>query len=212
MKQGANDMIRLTYLSQETSPLSAQSLLQLLQQCHANNPKLGITGVLIYANGTFLQTLEGEEAVVDALSAKIQTDSRHRSFKILARDQVDARAYAGWSMGFERLTKETLASEPALEAFQLSDFNPEFLSDHPGVVENLLQRHRSLHWDPLIREIDARDQFIADLRKALTMARQRNAQAMLLIESVTEAALSGALDQTHIGLCQRMVETLRIQH
>ena len=203
-------MLRLTYLSQETSPLSAQSLLELLQQCHEKNPRLGITGILIYANGTFLQTLEGEETVVEELAAKIQADPRHQAFKVLSRDTVDRRAYDEWTMGFERLTDQALASEPALKAFQLTDFNPEFLSDHPSVVENLLQRHRSLHWDPLIREIDVRDQFIADLRKALIMARQRNAQAMLLIESITEAALSGSLEKVHISLCQRMVETLKI--
>jgi hypothetical protein len=73
----------------------------------------------------------------------------------------------------------------------------------------LLQRHRSLHWDPLIREIDARDQFIGELRGALLHARQRNEQALLLMESVIEASAEGTLTDMHLQLCRRMVETLR---
>ncbi|MEY3185033.1 MAG: hypothetical protein RLZZ613_1721, partial [Pseudomonadota bacterium] len=66
-----------------------------------------------------------------------------------------------------------------------------------------------LHWDPLIREIDARDQFIGELRGALLHARQRNEQALLLMESVIEASAEGTLTDMHLQLCRRMVETLR---
>ncbi|MFZ9801225.1 MAG: BLUF domain-containing protein, partial [Burkholderiaceae bacterium] len=53
-------MLRVTYLSRETDPFSARGLVDLLEHCKKNNPDLGVTGMLMYANGTFLQTLEGE--------------------------------------------------------------------------------------------------------------------------------------------------------
>ncbi|NDA71174.1 MAG: BLUF domain-containing protein, partial [Betaproteobacteria bacterium] len=176
-------MIRVTYLSQATEPFSARALVDLLEHCREKNPRLGVTGVLIYANGTFLQTLEGEVDTVDQLLEKIEADKRHQAYKVIQRESIGERLYANWSMGFERLSESALNEVPALKDFGLRDFNPEYLSAHPTVIENLLQRHRSLHWDPLIREIDARDQFIADMRHALIEARQRNQQALLLIES-----------------------------
>ena len=202
-------MLRVTYLSRETNSFSARGLVELLEHCKNNNPALGVTGMLMYANGTFLQTLEGEAETVEILLAKIERDKRHHGFQVIKRESIDERIYKNWSMGFERLTEAALHDEPALKAFQLDDFNPEFLSAHPSVVENLIQRHRSLHWDPLIREIDARDQFIAELRGALLNARQRNEQALLLIESVVEASAEGNLTDIHLQLCRRMVETLR---
>lgn len=202
-------MLRVTYLSRETDSFSARGLVELLEHCKNNNPALGVTGMLMYANGTFLQTLEGEAETVEILLAKIERDKRHHGFQVIKRESIDERIYKNWSMGFERLTEAALHDEPALRAFQLDDFNPEFLSAHPSVVENLIQRHRSLHWDPLIREIDARDQFIAELRGALLNARQRNEQALLLIESVVEASAEGNLTDIHLQLCRRMVETLR---
>ena len=202
-------VLRVTYLSRETEPFSAGALIDLLEHCKHNNPSLGVTGMLVYANGTFLQTLEGDTHKVELLLEKIERDPRHQDFQVIKREPIDERVYKQWSMGFERLTETALQEVPALRAFQLDDFNPEFLSAHPSVVENLLQRHRSLHWDPLIREIDARDQFIGELRAALISARQRNEQALLLIESVIEAAAEGVLKDRHLQLCRRMVDPLR---
>ena len=202
-------MLRVTYLSRETDPFSARGLVDLLEHCKKSNLALGVTGMLMYANGTFLQTLEGEAETVETLLAKIEGDKRHHGFQVIKRESIEERIYKNWSMGFERLTEAALQDEPALKAFQLDDFNPEYLSAHPSVIENLLQRHRSLHWDPLIREIDARDQFIGELRGALLHARQRNEQALLLMESVIEASAEGTLTDMHLQLCRRMVETLR---
>lgn len=202
-------MIRVTYLSEETTPWTPSMLLDLLRKCHTNNPSLGLTGLLIHGNGCFLQTIEGEAAVVDALLAKIEKDPRHKSYRVLRREQADRRAYAGWSMGFQRLTEEMLHEVPELEDFVLDDFNPEFLSANPGTVESLLHRHRSSHWDPLLRELDARDGFITELQTALSGARQRNEMAALLIEAVIELGTAGPLDRTHIELCRAILASLR---
>ncbi|NDB10617.1 MAG: BLUF domain-containing protein, partial [Betaproteobacteria bacterium] len=198
-------MIRVTYLSQATEPFSARALVDLLEHCREKNPRLGVTGVLIYANGTFLQVIEGDEAAVDRLMAVIERDSRHTNVKIVRRESVTSRQYSDWSMGFERVTDRTLQEIPGLRNFGLRNFNPDYLSGHGEVVETLLERHRAPHWDPLIREIDARDQFIADMRHALIEARQRNQQALLLIESLVEASAQGALEESHLQLCRRMI-------
>jgi len=202
-------MIRITYLSEESTPWTPRMLLDLLRQCHLNNPDLGLTGLLVHGNGSFLQTIEGDDDAVDTLVAKIARDPRHKNFRILRREVIQRRLYGGWSMGFQRLSEEMLKDVPELENFVLDDFNPEYLSENPVAVESLLHQHRSQHWDPLLRELDARDNFIIELRNALAGARQRNEMAGLLIESVIESASNGGLDPAHVELCRAILASLR---
>jgi hypothetical protein len=202
-------MIRVTYISQEASPLSADALLCLLSQCHQNNVARGLTGMLLFGNGTFLQSLEGERAVVDALMQKIAQDPRHTAMKVLKQDTISERQYADWSMGFERVTEKTLAEIPGLRDLGLRNFNVEYLGTRNEVVETLLERHRAPHWDPLLRELDARDKLITDLRTGIARARNDVEMAALVLETVVEVAKDGRLDDAHLELCRTTLRALR---
>jgi hypothetical protein len=202
-------MIRVTYLSQVSEPLSADGLLGLLNQCHRNNTAKGLTGMLLFGNGTFLQSIEGEAKVVDPLIERISKDPRHRDIKIVRRDEITERQYSDWSMGFERVTESTLAAIPSLRNFGLPNFNADYLSTHDEVVETLLDRHRAPHWDPLIRELDARDKLIKDLRIELTDARNHVEMAALVLETVIEVAKDGRLDDSHLDICRSTLSSLR---
>jgi hypothetical protein len=202
-------MIRVTYLSQASEPLSADGLLGLLNQCHRNNTAKGLTGMLLFGNGTFLQSIEGEATVVDPLIERISKDPRHRDIKIVRRDEITERQYSDWSMGFERVTESTLAAIPSLRNFGLPNFNADYLSTHDEVVETLLDRHRAPHWDPLIRELDARDKLIKELRAELTGARNHVEMAALVLETVIEVAKDGRLDDAHLDICRSTLSSLR---
>jgi len=202
-------MIRVTYLSQASEPLSADGLLGLLNQCHRNNTAKGLTGMLLFGNGTFLQSIEGEATVVDPLIERISKDPRHRDIKIVRRDEITERQYSDWSMGFERVTESTLAAIPSLRNFGLPNFNADYLSTHDEVVDTLLDRHRAPHWDPLIRELDARDKLIKDLRIELTGARNHVEMAALVLETVIEVAKDGRLDNAHLDICRSTLSSLR---
>lgn len=202
-------MIRVTYMSQAAEPLTADALLALLSQCHRNNAARGLTGLLLFGNGTFLQCLEGEQAVVEALLEKIARDPRHTAMKILRREPITRRQYVDWSMGFERVTEQTLAKTPGLREFGLRNFNPEFLGSHDDVVDTLLERHRTPNWDPLVREIDARDKLIAELREEVARSRNDTQLAALVIETVVEVAKDGRLDDAHLELCRTTLRSLR---
>jgi len=202
-------MIRVTYISQEASPLSADALLGLLSECHRNNTARGLTGMLLFGNGTFLQSLEGEREVVEALMAKIARDPRHTGMKILRQDAIEERQYVDWSMGFERVTEKTLAEIPGLRDLGLRNFNADYLGRHGEVVDSLLERHRAPHWDPLVRELDARDKLIKDLRSGITRARNDVEMAALVLETVVEVAKDGRLDEAHLELCRTTLRALR---
>ncbi len=202
-------MIRVTYLSQAASNFSSIDLLYLLEHCHVNNPKLGLTGLLIFGNETFHQTIEGENHIVEELIGKISNDKRHIKFQILSKQSIENRQYSNSAMGFEKLTEQTIADVPELKNFMLPDFNPEYLSSNGSVIESLLERHRSSHWDPLIREINARDEFIVQLRNALASKHQQLESSTLLIESIIESVHDGVLGDDHIRLCKSMLSSLR---
>jgi len=96
-----------------------------------------------------------------------------------------------------------------LSEFREKDFNFDYLIEHEAVVETLMDRFREPHWDPLIRELDAKDKVIEHLKKALTHTRGCIEIASFVLENVTEASRSGRLDEEQLRLCQSALETLR---
>jgi hypothetical protein len=202
-------MIQITYLSRASAPLSAERLLALLQQCRDNNPASGITGMLFYGNGTFLQVVEGDAAAVEALVARIARDPRHSDFRILGRRTVEHREYADWTMGFERVTDAGLRDIEGLQDFSAADFTPAGLAAREDVVETLMERFRAPHWDPLVRELDAKDKVIDALRRELARQRGRTSLATLVVETMAETARHGAVGADHLELCESALKTLR---
>lgn len=95
-------MRQLLYVSSTPRDLSPAALNDILAASRANNALLGVTGLLIHIDGGFLQILEGEERAVRELYVRICTDRRHSEVRMLLDREVAARAFTGWSMGFER--------------------------------------------------------------------------------------------------------------
>ena len=105
-------MYRLIYVSSETSPFTDERLDELLQQSRRANLASGITGLLLYMDGHFMQILEGSKAAVLALIAKIKSDPRHRDLTVLMEGETPNREFQEWSMGFRTLDAN-LALTPA---------------------------------------------------------------------------------------------------
>jgi Sensors of blue-light using FAD len=70
----------------------------ILVSSRRNNPKHDITGCLIVRHDLYLQLLEGPEAAVDALFARIAVDNRHLDARCLVRETVEARLFPDWAM------------------------------------------------------------------------------------------------------------------
>jgi hypothetical protein len=90
----------LAYESQASVPLTEPDLLDLLARSRAKNASLGVTGILLYRQGTFLQVLEGPHAEVDALYDTIARDSRHHEVSTVLAEDRSARRFPDWTMGF----------------------------------------------------------------------------------------------------------------
>jgi hypothetical protein len=93
-------MLELIYTSATFKPFSEPELTVLLQKARLKNARLGITGMLVYDEGSFLQIIEGNAEVVQALFNVIREDARHHRVIKLLETTVPGRSFDTWSMGF----------------------------------------------------------------------------------------------------------------
>jgi hypothetical protein len=202
-------MIQTAYVSRAAETMTQEALLSLLKQCLANNEASGVTGMLLYGNDTFLQVLEGEEAALDRLVDRIRNDPRHAKIHFLYRKPLERRQYSDWTMGFKRVSAQGLQTIEGLPQFGAKDFNIDYLIENEAVVETLVDHFRAPHWDPLIRELDAKDKVIEYLRKTLSHMRGCIEIASFVLENVAQASRSGQLDEEQLRLCESALDTLR---
>ena len=92
-------LVRLLYASRAAAQIDHDALLGILRQSKANNPAQGITGLLCYSGGIFMQALEGGRSAVNRLYLKIAADPRHSDLVLLSYEEIGERRFAGWAMG-----------------------------------------------------------------------------------------------------------------
>ncbi|MDD2547460.1 MAG: BLUF domain-containing protein [Burkholderiaceae bacterium] len=97
-------LVRLLYASRamDTSPEAIEAI---LSQSRQHNPGCGITGVLCYGGGIFLQAIEGGRSAVSELYGHIQRDPRHQDVELLQFKEIQERCFGGWTMGQVNLGK-----------------------------------------------------------------------------------------------------------
>ena len=97
-------LVRLLYASRavDTSPDAIESI---LLQSRQHNPVTGITGILCYGGGIFLQAIEGGRQQVSDLFGHIQKDERHKDVALLHYEEIFERRFGGWTMGQVNLSK-----------------------------------------------------------------------------------------------------------
>jgi Sensors of blue-light using FAD len=92
-------LVRLMYASRAVPAIDHEELVAILRKSKANNPANGVTGVLCFSEGIFLQVLEGGRSAVNRLYNRIVSDARHSQVELLMYEEIGERRFAGWSMG-----------------------------------------------------------------------------------------------------------------
>lgn len=90
---------QLVYASHQVFPFDGLGLVSLLYRARERNQRTGITGVLLYSQGMFVQCLEGDSDDVDAIFERIASDPRHADVVVLQSIETGERHFAHWSMG-----------------------------------------------------------------------------------------------------------------
>ena len=104
----SEDFVQLMYLSNSKPELKQSDLDAILEVSRRNNPSRGITGLLVFANGVFIQVLEGPTKEVHKLFETICDDSRHEAVAIIAEYIDQEPLFAKWSMAFIQSTFDEL--------------------------------------------------------------------------------------------------------
>lgn len=97
-------LVRLLYCSRAVDT-GAQAIESILAQARQHNPASGITGILCYGGGIFLQAIEGGRMQVSELFGHIQADPRHKDVALLHYEEIFERRFGGWTMGQVNLGK-----------------------------------------------------------------------------------------------------------
>jgi hypothetical protein len=131
-------LIQLIYVSTATNDLGIEEIRKILDSSVPNNAASGITGMLLYAKGTFLQVLEGQDSVVSQTMDRIAKDPRHHSIAVLSRSGLKAREFGNWSMGFHAIGADDVATWPGYSPFFEAGFNAEKIGAKPGLALEIL--------------------------------------------------------------------------
>jgi methanogenic corrinoid protein MtbC1 len=92
----------LAYRSVAVPPPAESDLQALVRTSQARNRALGLTGVLLYDNGTFFQWLEGPEEGLSRVWSSIQRDPRHCDVTLLRDEPISDRVFEGWALKFAK--------------------------------------------------------------------------------------------------------------
>lgn len=129
MAQNTSDahiLVSMTYVSRAAQEMSAKEISEILQQAQYNNAANAITGMLVFKDNIFLQTIEGSRARINRLLHSLMTDQRHYDLQVLETRELTHREWSRWSMNYVSPTQENTAIY--LKYSTTSDFNPYLLS------------------------------------------------------------------------------------
>lgn len=95
-----SDLHRLIYVSAARGEVTPEQLDSILAVARKNNERAGVTGLLLFHDGSFFQVLEGPKDAVVRIFSAIESDPRHSRIIILQASDTDIRAFPRWAMGY----------------------------------------------------------------------------------------------------------------
>ena len=108
-------LFEIIYTSLATRDLPPQELAQLLDKARASNASLGVTGMMIYHRREFMQLIEGEQSVVEALYDRIAGDPRHQQLRKIWDGPIRERGFSDWGMAFVAPDELALREKPGYQ-------------------------------------------------------------------------------------------------
>jgi len=139
-------------MSKAVNSMTEQSLCALLKTAQHWNELHGLTGMLLYVEGKFIndnggrfiQVLEGPETEVKNIFEKIKHDGRHQNVIVLSQTKIPRRNFSTWSMGFKTFGDD--ANKSMSGFFELDE---KFLAKKPAgrfnTALNFLKSFYSMH-------------------------------------------------------------------
>ncbi|MEY2689437.1 MAG: hypothetical protein RL375_3636 [Pseudomonadota bacterium] len=98
----------IAYTSSAVGAPTDTDLERLLVHARRHNEQVGVTGVLLYHDGSFFQYFEGPAEGVAAVYERVRRSALHRGLVEVMHEPVAARAFEDWLMGFTQAPGSTL--------------------------------------------------------------------------------------------------------
>ena len=131
-------LFRMVYVSTASKLFDSAELREMLKEANERNKETGITGMLLYKDGQFMQVLEGEAEAVTATFSRINRDPRHHGIMVLVRGSVQERRFPTWSMAFRDLSLPDHQEVPGFSEFLNTPLTGKEFNDDPEHCEKLL--------------------------------------------------------------------------
>jgi hypothetical protein len=135
----AEPLHQLVYVSSSRSNWREAELDRLLTRARIHNGARGITGMLLYVSGNFIQALEGPAAVIAPLMDRIRADKRHWHVQQITDRKIALRDFSDWSMGFRRCRPGDLAVAGAVDLAH-DDGIAKALAGRDGLAVGLMRK------------------------------------------------------------------------
>lgn len=101
------ELYHLLFTSMAREDLGEVELYDILIESAENNRKNGLTGMLAYRDGVFLETLEGDRIKVFEAYDRIMNDDRHIEVVLLDVGAIEERQFDTYKMCFESQLERT---------------------------------------------------------------------------------------------------------
>ena len=144
MKDSNQNLIQVVYCSTAATVFTRDDLNRLLEIARRRNKKSGITGMLLYAGGSFFQVLEGKKKEIDKLIVSIEKDNRHNNITIIIQEPVATRSFSDWTMGYADVSEAEVEAILGTNDFLSKEKSLSELG--PGRARKLLDAFMQGHW------------------------------------------------------------------
>ena len=92
-------LFNVVYCSRAATDVDAAAVDHIIATSRRNNPRWGITGMLVFGEGIFIQWLEGPRASIARLMELLRSDVRHGQIIMLSEvEESRERLFPQWDM------------------------------------------------------------------------------------------------------------------
>ena len=92
-------LYNVVYCSRAAKGIDDAAVSRIIESSHRNNPRHGITGLLVFGSGIFFQWLEGPRDSVTHLMSTLSKDARHDTIVALSEsEEIRERVFPEWDM------------------------------------------------------------------------------------------------------------------
>jgi hypothetical protein len=130
------DLDSLVYVSSAVKLLRPEEIEYLLTRARERNEEYGITGVLLYIGGNFMQYIEGPAGNLELIYKIIREDKQHSGIILVTRETIEEREFGDWSMAYD--TKDVQGYVGSQDEKALLERNLELPVTNPSTARIVL--------------------------------------------------------------------------